>query len=68
MRAVQELARLVFDHAQLGAEGKLDDAPGYLKRVNALLTELSDSRTNDWPNRRTMVLVAPQAPPEVKIW
>lgn len=36
-----ELARLVFDHAQLGAEGKLDDAPGYLKRVNALLTELS---------------------------
>ena len=37
----QELARLVFDHAQLGAEGKLDDAPGYLKRVNALLTELS---------------------------
>lgn len=37
-----ELARLVFDHAQLGAEGKLDDAPGYLKRVNALLTELSD--------------------------
>ena len=37
----KELARLVFDHAQLGAEGKLDDAPGYLKRVNALLTELS---------------------------
>ncbi|HAN80302.1 MAG TPA: molecular chaperone HtpG [Gammaproteobacteria bacterium] len=37
----RELARLVFDHAQLGAEGKLDDAPGYLKRVNALLTELS---------------------------
>ena len=37
-----ELARLVFDHAQLGAEGKLDDAPGYLRRVNALLTELSD--------------------------
>ena len=37
----QELARLVFDHAQLGAEGKLDDAPGYLTRVNALLTELS---------------------------
>ena len=36
-----ELARLVFDHAQLGAEGKLDDAPGYLTRVNALLTELS---------------------------
>ena len=37
----RELARLVFDHAQLGAEGKLDDAPGYLKRVNTLLTELS---------------------------
>ena len=37
----RELARLVFDHAQLGAEGKLDDAPGYLKRVNALLTELA---------------------------
>ena len=37
-----ELSRLVFDHAQLGAEGKLDDAPGYLRRVNALLTELSD--------------------------
>ena len=37
----RELARLVFDHAQLVAEGKLDDAPGYLKRVNALLTELS---------------------------
>ena len=37
----RELAQLVFDHAQLGAEGKLDDAPGYLKRVNALLTELS---------------------------
>jgi Molecular chaperone, HSP90 family len=37
-----ELARLVFDHAQLGAEGKLDDAPGYLRRVNALLTELAD--------------------------
>jgi molecular chaperone HtpG len=37
----KELAQLVFDHAQLGAEGKLDDAPGYLKRVNALLTELS---------------------------
>ena len=37
----KELARLVFDHAQLGAEGKLDDAPGYLKRVHALLTELS---------------------------
>ena len=37
----KELARLVFDHAQLGAEGKLDDAPGYLKRVNALLTALS---------------------------
>jgi molecular chaperone HtpG len=37
-----ELARLVFDHAQLGAEGKLDDAPGYLSRVNALLTELAD--------------------------
>ena len=37
----KELARLVFDHAQLGAEGKLDDAPGYLKRVNVLLTELS---------------------------
>ncbi len=36
-----ELARLVFDHAQLGAEGKLDDAPGYLKRVNALLSELA---------------------------
>ena len=36
-----ELARLVFDHAQLGAEGKLDDAPGYLKRVNALLAELA---------------------------
>ena len=36
-----ELAQLVFDHAQLGAEGKLDDVPGYLKRVNALLTELS---------------------------
>jgi hypothetical protein len=33
---------LVFDHAQLGAEGKLDDAPGYLRRVNALLTELAD--------------------------
>ncbi|HBX26760.1 MAG TPA: molecular chaperone HtpG [Gammaproteobacteria bacterium] len=37
----RELARLVFDHAQLGAEGKLDDAPGYLKRVNALLAELA---------------------------
>ena len=37
-----ELARLVFDHAQLGAGGKLDDAPGYLRRVNALLIELAD--------------------------
>lgn len=37
-----ELARLVFDHAQLGAGGKLDDAPGYLRRVNALLIELTD--------------------------
>ena len=35
-----ELARLVFDHAQLGAEGKLDDAPGYLRRVNSLLSDL----------------------------
>lgn len=37
-----ELARLVFDHAQLGAGGKLEDAPGYLRRVNALLIELTD--------------------------
>ena len=36
-----ELARLVYDHAQLGAEGKLEDAPGYLRRVNALLSELA---------------------------